>query len=248
MTKSTLVLNAMIILFIAGCTKNDLQPKAPMPASSQGLAQAKALFSSDADFTTTVTDSGTTIVNYRPNPENGCDVYSDFYYNNEGVNQNYVPELPVNAWNYLGYILTRSFIKFPKLYKFPDTTTIISAKLYLYPPKDFLDHPQGNTGANECVIQRITSKNWTEDTLRWATQPRGVATDDEAFIPATTDQYGYAPVIDITAAVAKMISRQAHNYGFRITLVNEVPDAAVNFASSEAVDAWRRPMLQIEYK
>ncbi len=136
MTKSTLVLNVVIILFITGCTKTDLKPNAIMPASSQALVQANALFSSDADFTTTVTDSGTTIVNYRPNLKMAV-MLLGFYYNNEGVNQNYVPELPVNAWNYLGYILTRSFIKFPKLYKFSDTITVISAKLYLYPPKDF---------------------------------------------------------------------------------------------------------------
>jgi len=206
------------------------------------------LFANDADFTVQTTDSGTTIVNYKPGPDNGNDVYADFYHNNIGGNQNLIPELPVNAWIYEGYIFTRSFIKFPKLYKFPDTTHIVSVKLYLYPPKDFLNHPQGNTGANESLVQRITSKNWLEDTLTWANQPQGVSTDDEVIIPATTNQYGYSPVVDMTVPVSKMIAREVHNYGFRIKLTNETPNAAVNFASSEAVDAGRRPMLQIEYK
>lgn len=241
--KSTLLFSTAFMLFIASCTKTDVKPSASVSASSQAN-----LFAKDADFTTHITDSGTTIVSYRPNPGNGEDVYSDLYTGNPSGNQNAIPELPINAWNYGGYILTRSFIKFPKLYKFPATATVVSAKLFLYPPKDFLNHPQGNTGANECVIQRITSKNWQEESLTWATQPKGVTTDDEAFIPATTDQYGYSPVIDITASIAKMINRQVNNYGFRITLVNEQPFAAVNFASSEAVDPNKRPMLQIEYK
>ena len=242
------LLIAVAVLIMAGCSKNELNPSASLSSSAQSALHAAGLFANDADFAVSATDSGTTIIQYRPNPENGQDVYTDHYDGVPSGNQNYVPELPVNAWYYQGYILTRSFLKFPKLHKFPDTTHVISAKLFLYPPKDFLNHPQGNTGANECVIQRITSKNWLEDTLTWTNQPKGVATDDEVIIPATTDQYGYAPVVDITAAVSKMIARQVHNYGFRITLVNETPNAAVNFASSEAVDAWRRPMLQIEYK
>jgi hypothetical protein len=217
-------------------------------SSSNTSATIASLFANDEEFTTEVTDSGTTIIRYRPAPNHGQDVYSDYYTGTQNGNQNAIPELPINAWNYGGFILTRSFIKFPKLYKFVDSLTIVSAKLYLYPPKDFLNHPQGNTGANECVIQRITSKNWKEDTLTWANQPKGVTTDDEAFIPATTNQYGYSPVIDITASITKMIAQEVHNYGFRITLVNEEPYAAVNFASSEAVDLWRRPMLQIEYR
>lgn len=98
------------------------------------------------------------------------------------------------------------------------------------------------------MIQRVTSKKWQEESLTWDNQPTGVTTEDEAFIPATTNQYNYAPVIDITASITKMVTRQVHNFGFRITLVNEAPYAAVNFASSEAADARRRPMLQIEYK
>ena len=243
------ILSISFILLASSCSKTDTQPGMSSSTELQSSSiKAGDLFAGDDDFITTTTDSGTTIVEYRPGPNNGWDVYSDLYDGSHSGNQNYVPELPVNVWEYNGLIVTRSFIKFSKLYKLPAATTIVSAKLHLYPPKDFLNHPQGNTGANECKIQRITSKNWKEDSLTWDTQPKGVSNDDIAFIPATTDQFGYAPVVDITASIQKMVSREVHNFGFRITLTDEQPLAAVNFASSEAVDAWRRPMLEIEYK
>lgn len=233
-------------LFSFGCSKtaSELSSASNDKSTSANLTS----LAGDDEFTTSLTDSGTTILHYRPGPNNGCDVYSDLYAGSHSGNQNYVPELPVNVWEYGGLIVTRSFLKFPKLFKLDSTLHIVSAKLYLHPPKDFLNHPQGNTGANECKIQRIISKNWSEDGLTWDNQPKGVTDEDIAYIPATTKQWTYAPVIDITPAIQKMVARQVYNYGFRITLTNEQPLAAVNFASSEAVDAWRRPMLEIEYK
>jgi len=188
------------------------------------------------------------VLKYRPDPTHGQDVYTDFIAGVGSGNQNYVPELPVNVWEYGGLIITRSFIGFPKLSLLPDTLEIVSAKLYLFPPKDFLNHPQGNTGANECVIQRVTQHGWNEAGLTWDNQPREVSEEGQAIIPATTDQFGYHPVVDITALVKKIVSGTVPNYGFRIKLTNEKPLAAVNFASSEAEDAWRRPMLEIQYK
>lgn len=239
---------ATFLVFCISCTKTDLQSGISTSSLSNSSVAIASLFANDDEFATEVTDSGTTIVKYRPGPNNGCDVYTDLYDGSHSGNQNYVPELPVNVWEYGGLIVTRSFIKFPKLFKFPDSLTIVSAKLYLFPPRKFVSHPQGNTGANECVIQRITSKNWQEDSLTWDNQPKGVSTEDEAFIPATTDQFGYAPVIDVTAIIKKFTSHEAPNYGMRITLANEQPLAAVGFASSEALAYDRRPMLQIEYK
>lgn len=240
--KTRIIFSVAVILLSVSCTKSEIAP------STSNSATAVNTFASDADFTTEKTVNGTTIIKYRPGSDNGNDVYSDLYWGVGSGNQNYVPELPVNAWDWNGLIITRSFLQFPKLNKFPETSTIVSAKLYLYPPKDFLNHPQGNTGANECVIQRITSDKWKEDCLTWNTQPLGVTTEDQAFIPATTQQFDYSPVIDITSAISKIIKKEVPNYGFRITLVNEKPFAAVNFASSEAVDAWRRPTLVIEYQ
>ncbi len=247
MRKLLFAVMVSLTLFIS-CTKTDLHSDTSTSSLSKSSVTTENSFTNDDEFTTEVTDSGTTIITYRPGPNNGCDVYTDLYDGSHSANQNYVLELPINVWEYGGLIVTRSFIKFPKLYKFPDSLTLVSAKLYLYPPKDFLNHPQGNTGANECVIQRVTSKNWQEDSLTWDNQPKGVTTEDEAFIPATTDQFGYAPVIDVTALIKKFTSLTVPNYGMRITLSNEQPLAAVNFASSEAVDKWRRPMLKIEYK
>lgn len=245
--KARTILSAVVILFTVSCTKTEVSP-VTAGNSTENNAIAANVFASDANFTTEITDNGTTLVKYRPGPDNGNDVYSDLYWGVGSGNQNYVPELPINAWDWGGLIITRSFLQFPKLNKFSETLTIVSAKLYLYPPKDFLNHPQGNTGANACVIQRITSDKWKEDCLTWNTQPTVVTTEDQAFIPATTQQFDYSPVIDITSAISKMIKKEVPNYGFRITLVSEQPFAAVNFASSEAVDAWRRPTLVVEYK
>src|SRR5438045_2357641 len=162
--KARTILSAAVILFCVSCTKTEVSPAASADANENKPA-VNAL-ANDADFTTEITANGTTIVKYRPGPDNGNDVYSDLYWGVGSGNQNYVPELPVNVWDWGGLIITRSFIQFPKLHKLSDTLTIVSAKLYLYPPKDFLNHPQGNTGANECVIQRITSNKWKEDCIK----------------------------------------------------------------------------------
>ena len=240
--KARTIFSAAIILLSVSCKKSDV---APLPSTPTSVSA----FANDEDFSTSQsTENGTTIVKYRPGPNNGNDVYSDLYWGSPSGNQNYVPELPVNVWDWGGLIVTRSFIQFPKLHKFPENATVVSAKLYLYPPENFLNHPQGNNGVNECVIQRITSENWKEDCLTWSNQPTGVATDDQAIIPTSTSQWEYAPVIDITTAISKMINKEVPNYGFRIMLTNEQPNNAVNFASSEASEAWRRPTLVVEYK
>lgn len=116
---STIAFTAAIVLFIAGCTKTELNRTVPTSPSAAQTIKAANTFASDDEFTTEVTASGTTIVKYRPGPDDGEDVYTDFYRTVGSGNQNYVPELPINVWDFGGPIITRSFIKFPKLYKFP---------------------------------------------------------------------------------------------------------------------------------
>jgi hypothetical protein len=102
----------------------------------------------------------------HPGPNNGQDVYVDYAPEYDTtVNQNYVPELPVNSWNWAGGVTTRSFIKFPQLKKIPVSAEVLSAKLYLYTAEHFLNHPQGNNGDNRCLVQRVIGHNWWESTL-----------------------------------------------------------------------------------
>lgn len=123
------------------------------------------------------------------------------------------------------------------------------SKLYLYTAEHFLNHPQGNTGDNRCVVQRIIGHNWMESTLTWNNQP-SATTEDEAIIPASnqaTQQFNYNPVVNVTDLVKQMVAHPETNYGFRLKILNEVPNAAVNFASSEAESPLSHPKLIVYY-
>ncbi len=234
------LLLASTIMLAAACSKSATQQDSIAPST----------LASEEDFSTFKTDSGTTIIKYRPGPNNGNDVYLSITNGVGSGNLNSIPELPINSWAWsTNQAVARGFIQFPKLDNVSPQVTIVSAKLHLYPPKDFLNHPQGNNGVNTCIVERITSKAWLENQITWETQPASGNITDAAYIPTSTDQWDYRPVIDLTTSITKIVKRQVPNYGFRIKLVDEHTfSSAVNFASSEAEDSWRRPMLEIEYK
>ena len=155
-----------------------------------------------------------------------------------------------NSWDYGGGFTTRSYIKFDSLRIIPVTAKVTSAKLYLYTAEKFLDHPQGNTGDNRVLVQRVTGRNWSEDKLIWNTQP-AATTVNQAIIPASdqaTQQFNYNPVVDVTVIVQEMVAHPETNFGFKLKLLNEVPNAAVNFASSEAESIKSRPRLVVTYQ
>jgi len=51
------------------------------PHTSLASATVINLFANDGELTTALTDNGKTIIRYRPTPNNGQDVYTDFYHN-----------------------------------------------------------------------------------------------------------------------------------------------------------------------
>lgn len=169
-------------------------------------------------------------------------------------------DMPVAAWtnnaNGCATMQHRAFLKFTALSNIPQTATILSAKLSLYGVSSSPSLPQGNSyypgspynssGTNECWIKQV-SGTWSESAITWNNQPAVTETDKVA-IPASTSQYGYDALdIDITNMVKDMVNNATNN-GFCIMLQNEVYYRSITFASSDNVDAAKRPKLVITYQ
>jgi hypothetical protein len=203
-------------------------------------------------------ENGTNKVVLRPGPRNGQDVYVDKLSNFPSGNQNSVPELPINTWTNGGLpVNTRSFINFEDLKLIPANATIISAKLFLFGMSSSLNSPQGNSyypgspydqfGDNSCWIQQVIGANWDESTLTYDNQP-GSTTTDEAALPASTSQWNYNAVADVTKIVKKMVADPSKNFGFVIKLQTEAIYRSVVFASSETSIRSQRPKLVVVYQ
>jgi hypothetical protein len=200
-------------------------------------------------------EGGITKLVLRPCAADGQDVYVDKLGTLPSGNTNYVPELPINNWTNGGIPLnTRSFIRFDSLLLVPASATVVSAKLYLYGLSSSLNTPQGNSwypGApygynkNDCYVQQVLAP-WDETTLTYDNQPP-TSTEDEGYLPASTSQWNYNAVIDVTALVQKMVANPATNFGFGIRLVNESIYRSVVFGSSEAARN-ARPKLVVKYQ
>ncbi|TKK68928.1 DNRLRE domain-containing protein [Ilyomonas limi] len=232
---------ALSVALFSSCTKEGVQ-NTPVINSTNSFI--------DNEEMTLMQVSGNLKLIIHPGPNSGQDVYADQWGATGSGNQNHVPELPVNSWDYGGGITTRSFIKFPQLKNVPINARVVSAKLFLYTAENFLNHPQGNTGDNRCAVQRIISHNWREAGLTWDNQPEAT-TENQAIIQASdqaTQQFNYNPIVDVTAMVQQMVAHPETNYGFKLKILNEVPDAAVNFASSEAASPSFRPKLAVTYR
>jgi hypothetical protein len=156
-------------------------------------------------------------------------------------------DLDAQAWTKGGTALTaRGAFKFD-LSAIPANATIVSAKLSLYsnPAPINGDQIVANSGSNNAMyIRRITS-NWSGLTATWQTQP---STDlsSQILIPHTNQPFLDLLDIDVKNLVSTMVS--TNNYGFMITLQNEVTYTTRQFCSSNHSSAAKRPKLVVVYQ
>jgi hypothetical protein len=187
---------------------------------------------------------------FQPGPAQGQDTHVSKIDNvpaDGGNNLNFTGELVMARWvpsSSPNNATWRSFIKFD-LDTIPANADITSAKLYLYGRNSSIVFPSGNSGDNTSLIQRVTGANWDQATLTYNNMP--ASTDvGQAVIPASTSQWNYNVMVDVTTMVKAMVANPATNYGFSIRLATETPSKALIFATSENSDPNLRPKLVIE--
>ena len=150
------------------------------------------------------------------------------------------------AWTMGGNVFyTRGAFKFD-LSGIPPNATITSAKLTLYSIHDPTngDLVNANSGSdNSMFIRRITS-SWNGNTVTWQTQPT-TTTTDQILVPHTNQAFLDLTDLDVTSMIDAM--RTSGDYGFMLTLQNEVIYTIRQFCSPTHADASKHPKLVIEY-
>jgi hypothetical protein len=136
-------------------------------------------------------------------------------------------------------------IKFD-LSSIPANATILSADLYMYSdtiPKNG-DLVNANSGVdNSFVVQQVAS-SWDPTTVTWFNQPTG-STTNQVVVPHTPLSFLNVD-INVKDMISSMVSTNT-NYGFKLSLVNEVLYTSRIFCSSYYSDATRHPRLVVKY-
>jgi len=227
--KTLFLFCALSIFIFSGCKKSEIQKPS---ANSNEVS----LSEQNSAFTLTI----------RPGRNEGDDVYVVKQQGVESGNVNYVPELSIASWTVNGAPYTSgSLIKFDDLSKVPQSSTVLSAKLHLYGLSSSESTPQGNYGSNSCFVKRVT-ESWDDNTVTFPTKPT-FTNDDEVTLPASTSQWNYNPVVDVTNLVSYMVAHPDQNFGFYIKLKTQEPYRSLVFGSSEQSDPSLRPKLVIKY-
>jgi hypothetical protein len=156
-------------------------------------------------------------------------------------------EEPLSGWTINGVPITvRNLVKFD-LSSIPASATIISADLYMYsdtiPQNGDLVHANYGTD-NSFVVQQVATA-WDPASVTWFNQPQGL-TVNQVVVPNTNQPFLNAD-INVKDMVGSMVSSNA-NYGFKLSLINEVLYTSRIFCSSYYSDASRHPKLVVTYK
>ena len=155
-------------------------------------------------------------------------------------------EEPLAAWtiNYVP-VTVRNLLKFD-MSSIPANATILSADLYLFsdtiPKNGDLVHANYGTD-NSVVIQQVASA-WDSSTLTWFNQPEGL-TANQVIVPSTPLPFLNIDV-NIKDIVSSMVSSNT-NYGFKLSLQNEIMYTSRIFCSSYYSDVSRHPRLVVKY-
>jgi hypothetical protein len=165
------------------------------------------------------------------------------------ANYGSIDEMVPFAWTFFsnggsdGY--GRALLDFTDLQLIPQGTTVTYAYLSLYGKSTSNTAPQGNSGANSCYVQRVTS-SWDENTVTWNTQP-STTTTNQVSLPGSTSQWNYDVIdLNITTLVQDIINLPpASRYGFMIRLQDETYYKSLIFASSDNTDSSKHPKLRI---
>jgi PKD repeat protein len=102
------------------------------------------------------------------------------------------------------------------------------------------------TGNNESYLQLITEE-WDEGTVTWNTQP-SITTEDQVYLPASTEPEQDYTNIDVTIPVRKMYNEPENYHGLMLRLITEEYYRCLLFASGDYMDYPElRPKLEIIY-
>ena len=165
--------------------------------------------------------------------------------NTDATNKSSIEE-PLAAWTIGGVPITvRELLKFD-LSSIPANATISSANLQLFSdtiPKngDLID---ANYGADNSFVVQQVAASWDVASVNWFNQPSGL-TNNQVVVPTTTSSFLNLD-INVTSLVAAMVNNN-QNYGFKLSLQNEVQYTSRIFCSSYYSVASRHPHLIVKY-
>lgn len=155
-------------------------------------------------------------------------------------------EEPLAAWTINGVPVTvRNLLKFD-LSSIPANATVVSADLYMYSdtiPKNG-DLINANSGTNNSFVVQQVAAQWDPATVNWFNQPAGL-TANQVIVPHTPLPFLNMD-INVKNLISSMISSNT-NYGFRLSLQNEIEYTSRIFCSSYNADASRHPRLVVKY-
>ena len=232
------MLSSILALFIPGCKKEDQQ------LSTNNQSVSATVTDNEASFSREGTNNKLTL---QPNAKHSHDVYVAQRAGEDLGNENWVPELTIDAWTDLGRPLyCNAYIMFDSIVKIPVQSQVIKANLYLYTPSSSISTPQGNSGDNQCYVRRVTG-SWDASTLTYNNQP-GFTSTGQALLATSTSQWNYTSITDVTKLVQFFVNHPDKNFGFNISLVTLQAYRSILFGSSEQDDKNYRPKLIVVYQ
>jgi hypothetical protein len=240
---------------ISGPNEAVIENESSQSAKAKKLIQGKYLFqfmvinkSGSAGIDTlTVTVKGENVLTLDLSPSNNPYETNVGIYNGADASNHTSIEEPLCAWtiNFVP-ITVRNLIKFD-MSSIPANATIVSAELHMYsdtiPQNGDLIH--ANFGTNNSVVVQQVATNWDRTSVGWFNQPAGL-TANQVVLPHT-DQPFLNMNINVKDMVSNMVSNNA-NYGFKLSLQNEVLYTSRIFCSSYYSDASRHPRLIVKYR
>lgn len=254
--QQTLTVSAFsFLLFFCSCKKEAVPVNLNVAATSSDEISA-----ADAPGTSK-TASGYTKLVLQPGNKAGQDAWIEYSPSDPGYathNSGSIDQFRVMAWTANGiFYEVRSLIRFTELSQIPSTSTILTAKLFLYGIDEGSVHmPEGNSyysgspynqyGPNDAYVRRVTS-SWDESSVTWNTIP-SFTSAGQGYIPPSTTQWNYNASADVTAIVKKLVRNPSQNYGFMLSLINEDIYHSMGFYSSEYSIAKKRPKLVVVFK
>ncbi len=178
----------------------------------------------------------------QPGPEGKDAMFDDIFPDHNWGNS---PKFECMAWTNSGVPgANRGVIDFD-LSVIPPNAVILGARFSLYfvcLEPTYIPH----TGENESYLQLIISE-WDEETVTWNNQP-STTTEDQVFLPRSTDPEQDYTDIDVTLLISKMYNEPGKYHGLMLRLKNEEPYRCLLFAGCDYMDdPGFRPELEIIY-
>ena len=177
-----------------------------------------------------------------PNAATGKDALIEL--RNSTVNSNFGNNVDFATWSWTlsgEPTITRSLIEF-QLPTLPQGAIMTSAKLSLK-CNTTSSISQLHSGANAAILKRVTG-TWNESTVTWNNQP--VATNNnQVFLNSSTSNTQDYNDIEIIGLVNDAKAANQSVIGLSLSLLDENDYRSLIFASSDHVDASKRPSLKI---